>query len=345
MSGKELKIGNITVPYGIMLAPMAGISNHVFRKICREFGVGYTVSEMVSAKALCYDQRCKKNGRAEAPKTAELSAVYPDDYPMAVQLFGSEPDFMSEAATILESCEYKGCRSSLKPAAIDINMGCPVAKVVSNGDGSALMKDPVLCGRIVAAVKKAVSVPVTVKIRAGWSNDCKNAVEVARQCEAGGANAITVHGRTRTEMYSPGIDRRIIADVKRAVSVPVIGNGDIFTSADTVSMLEETGCDGIMVARGALGNPWIFGNIISRFEGTDEHIPSTEERIAMALRHAEMLIKENPVSGLAESRKHLAWYIKGIPGAAAVRSAVMTCTSFDRVRELMMSLILRGDGR
>lgn len=345
MSGKELKIGNITVPYGIMLAPMAGISNHVFRKICREFGVGYTVSEMVSAKALCYDQRCKKTGRAEAPKTAELSAVYPDDYPMAVQLFGSEPDFMSEAATILESCEYKGCRSSLKPAAIDINMGCPVAKVVSNGDGSALMKDPVLCGRIVAAVKKAVSVPVTVKIRAGWSNDCKNAVEVARQCEARGADAITVHGRTRTEMYSPGIDRRIIADVKRAVSVPVIGNGDIFTSADTVSMLEETGCDGIMVARGALGNPWIFGNIISRFEGTDEHIPSTEERIAMALRHAEMLIKENPVSGLAESRKHLAWYIKGIPGAAAVRSAVMTCTSFDRVRELMMSLILRGDGR
>lgn len=345
MSEKELKIGNITVPYGIMLAPMAGISDHVFRKICREFGVGYTVSEMVSAKALCYDQRCKKAGRSEAPKTAELSAVYPDDQPMAVQLFGSEPDFMSEAAAMLESCAYKGCKSSLKPAAIDINMGCPVAKVVSNGEGSALMKDPALCGKIVAAVKKAVNIPVTVKIRAGWSNDCKNAVEVARHCEAGGADAITVHGRTRTEMYSPGIDRQIIAEVKRAVSVPVIGNGDIFTSADAMSMFEETGCDGIMVARGALGNPWIFGNIISRFEGTDEHIPSENERIAMALRHAEMMMKENPGNGLAESRKHLAWYIKGIPGAAAVRNAVMTCTSFDRVQELMMSLILRGDGR
>ena len=252
----SIKIGSFNLKNVIMLAPMAGFTDFSFRKICREHGAEYTVSEMVSAKALCYEQTAKKG----ECKTAPLAAVKREEEPMAIQLFGSEPQFVAEAARMIEEREYRGCVSDISPTAIDINMGCPMHKIVGNGEGSALMKNPRLASEIVSATVKALkNTPVTVKIRAGWDESSKNAPEMARMLEDAGASLICVHARTKEDMYSPGIDMSIIEKVKRAVSIPVIGNGDICSAPDAVNMMRATGCDGVMVGRGALGNPWIFG--------------------------------------------------------------------------------------
>ena len=235
----RVTFGNITLPHGLALAPLAGVSDRAFRRVCRACGADFTVSEMVSAKALCYEQ--KKKDQKGHSVSGQLASVMADELPMAVQIFGSEPAFMAEAARMLEANEYVGCMSEVPPAAIDINMGCPVKKVTGNGEGSALLKNPALVGEIVSAVVGAVSLPVTVKIRAGWDSTCINAPEIARIIEAAGASMITVHARTREQMYEPGVDRSVIRAVKDAVSIPVLGNGDIYTAADALSMMEDTG--------------------------------------------------------------------------------------------------------
>lgn len=315
-----MNIGNITLKHGLCLAPMAGATDRTFRAICREHGAEYTVSEMISAKALCYDQLSKKTVMPSA--SAQLATIYESEMPIAIQLFGSEPDLMARAAEMIVDREYRGCVSEISPAAIDINMGCPMKKIVSNGEGSALMRSPQLAADIVRAVKKAVSVPVTVKIRAGW--DSITAPEFAKRIEDAGADMICVHARTREQMYALGVDISVIADVKRAVSVPVIGNGDIYTLSDATTMLEQTGCDGIMIARGALGEPWLFSEIAAHLEGKSYTPPTPNDRLETAKRHLFMMLDDKPERrALAEAKKHVAWYIKDIRGAAAARDAVM----------------------
>lgn len=335
----SLKLGNISLTHGLMLAPMAGVTDMTFRRICISHGAEYTVSEMVSAKALCYEQRTKKKD-AMPSHTAALASVYRQDLPMAIQIFGHEPEFMAEAAKMLECGEYRGCRSDAAPSAIDINMGCPVKKITSNGEGSALMKDPALAGRIVKAVCDAVALPVTVKIRAGWDEKSVNAVEVARILEDAGVSAICVHARTRNQFYSPGIDLDVIAEVKSAVSVPVIGNGDIYTVGDAVKMIEYTGCDGIMIGRGAMGNPWLFEEISSAFEGKEYIAPTNEQKIELALWQLSTMIRERGErAGFAEGKKHMAWYVNGMRGSAAARNEIMCAESSDKVREIFERLL------
>ena len=315
-----MNIGNISIPHGLCLAPMAGATDRTFRAICREYGAEYTVSEMISAKALCYDQLSKKATMPSA--SVELATIYESEMPIAIQLFGSEPELMARAAEMIVLREYRGCVSEISPAAIDINMGCPMKKIVSNGEGSALMRSPELAADIVSAVKRAVSVPVTVKIRAGW--DSVTAPEFAKRMEAAGADMICVHARTREQMYAPGVDISVIADVKRAVSVPVVGNGDVYTLQDAKEMLERTGCDGIMVARGALGEPWLFSQIRAYLDGGIHTPPTSADRLDTAKRHLFMMLDDKPERrALAEAKKHVAWYIKDIRGAAAARDAVM----------------------
>lgn len=332
-----LHIGTALLQHGLMLAPMAGVTDASFRAICRRAGAEYTVSEMISAKALCYEQM----GRASAPvRTAPLATVSEEDAPMAIQLFGSEPHFMAEAAGLIESGSYRGAVKGPKPVAIDINMGCPVQKVVSNGEGSALMRTPDVAAAIVTAVKKAVSLPVTVKIRAGWDEKNRNAVAFAKRMEAAGADLITVHGRTRQQFYAPSSDNGIIAAVKEAVRIPVIGNGDLFTAEDVRHILEGTGCDGVMIARGALGNPFLFQEIIAMLEGRSFTPPTAAERLATALSHAEdMVARKGERIGIPEARKHMAWYCKGLRGAAAARGALMHAESIAEISAIFDTLI------
>lgn len=324
----SIKIGETILENGLLLAPMAGFTDYSFRKICRARGAEYTVSEMVSAKALCYEQMSKKNSLS-ASKTAPLAAVRKEENPMAIQLFGAEPEFVAEAAAMIESREYKYCVSESTPVAIDINMGCPMHKIVGNGEGSALMKNPELAARIVSATVKALKhTPVTVKIRAGWDSESKNAPEMAKMLEAAGASIICVHGRTREEMYNPGIDIGIIKEVKKAVSIPVIGNGDIYTCEDAKRMLGITGCDGIMIGRGALGNPWLFAEIGAYMSGKDYQLPTLNERLDTCIEHIN-LIRDNKGehTAAAEIKKHAALYIKGVRSAASVRDRIMKTTS------------------
>ena len=331
-----LKFGNVTLPHGLMLAPMAGVTDASFRVLCRRAGAEYTVSEMVSAKALCFEQKSK---RASAARTAPLAAVTAEEAPMAVQLFGSEPDYMREAALLLESGNYLGATGDMPPAAIDINMGCPVPKVVGNGEGSALMKEPARAAAIVAAIKGAIKLPVTVKIRAGWDADSINAPEVAGIIEDAGASMICVHGRTREQMYEPGVNRAVIAAVKKAVSIPVLGNGDIYTAADALSMMEETGCDGVMIARGAMGNPWIFSEITAALEGRPFTMPSYAQRFEVALGQVREMIREKGERvGLAEAKKHLAWYCHGMEGAAAARSRLMQAATYEDMAAILQEM-------
>ena len=335
-----LVIGAHTLAHGVMLAPMAGVADTTFRAICRAHGAEYTVSEMLSAKALCFEQK----GRPSAPaRTAALANIIREESPMAIQLFGREPDFMAEAARLIESGTYRGACLEMPPAAIDINMGCPVPKVVGNGEGSALMREPALAAEIVRAIKRAVKLPVTVKIRAGFTNDNKNAPEMAKMLEDAGADLICVHGRTRQQYYQPTSDNGIIAAVKRAVRVPVIGNGDLNCGEDVKRMLTETGCDGVMIARGSLGNPWIFSEVIAALEGREYVAPDAAERLAAALTHAaDLVARKGERVGLPEARKHLVWYCKGLRGAAAARGELMQAQSLEGVRAVFDSLLAQN---
>ena len=334
-----IKIGNIELKHGIMLAPMAGATDHAFRTVCKSFGAEYLVSEMVCAKALCYEQKIKKSITASPSKTAPLAAIREGELPMAVQIFGSEPSFMAEAAKMIAENSYRGTTSLFTPTAIDINMGCPVPKVVSNGEGSALLKNPDLASEIVEAVVKAVDIPVTVKIRIGWDKNSINAVEMAKRLEAAGATLICVHGRTREQQYAPYADWTQIAAVKKAVNIPVIGNGDIFTPDDALKMINETECDGIMIGRGALGNPWIFENTVNLFEGRPIREISQNEVIDVALSHLGLMIEDKGErAGVAESRKHLGWYMKGLRGAAELRNRINTAATLEELTELLLTL-------
>ena len=333
----QITLPHLSLPHGLALAPLAGVSDRAFRRVCRACGAEFTVSEMVSAKALCYEQRKKElKGRSVS---GLLASVMRDELPMAVQIFGCEPDFMAEAARMIEANDYIGCMSEVPPSAIDINMGCPVRKVTGNGEGSALLKNPALIGEIVTAVVKAVSLPVTVKIRAGWDSASVNAPEVAKIIEASGASMITVHARTREQMYEPGVDRSVITAVKRAVSIPVLGNGDIYTAADALSMMAETGCDGVMIARGAMGNPWIFSEIRDALDGRDYTPPPMAERFEVALAQVrEMIAEKGERVGVAEAKKHLAWYCHGMEGAAAARGRLMQAESYDELAAILREM-------
>lgn len=323
----DICLGRTVIPNGVMLAPMAGASDYAMRTVCRAHGAGYAVTEMVSAKALMYGGR----------KTAALAAVRAGDEPLAVQIFGHDPETMAKAAGELAV-------SVNAPAAIDINMGCPAPKIVKNGDGAALMKDTALIGRIVSACVRAAEmcgVPVTVKLRAGW-NECRNAPEAARAAEAAGASLIVIHGRTREQMYAPPVDLSVIADVKRAVSVPVVGNGDIASAADAARMIDVTGCDGVAIGRGALGNPWIFGEI-GAFARNEEYTPPTvRERCLTAISHARLLVADKGERvGVYEARKHFAWYIHGIEGAPACRDRIMRSATLSEMEAAVLELAER----
>ena len=332
-----MKIGEAQLAHGLFLAPMAGATDRAFRRACRQNGSEFTVSEMVSAKALCYEQKSPKF--ASRSKSAPLACVLREEYPMAVQLFGHEPELMAEAARMIEACDYLGCKSEMPPVAIDINMGCPVNKVVANGEGSALMKEPALAAEIVRAMSRAVKLPITVKIRAGWDKSSVNAVEMAKRLEDAGAKMICVHGRTREQMYAPSADWGIIGAVKDAVSIPVVGNGDIFSAADALRMMRETNCDGVMIARGAQGNPWIFQEIRCAMEGQDFVPPTIHERFTVALEHASELVRlHGERVGIPESRKHMAWYLHGVRGAASARFRVMQAESIDDLRAIFDEL-------
>ena len=312
-SEKKLAVGSVILDTPVVLAPMAGVTDLPFRMLCREMGCGLVCTEMIRAKAVYYARR---SARGEKNRSGRfLLAVDETERPVSLQLFGSEPELLGEIAAFLEPGPYD---------IIDFNMGCPVPKVVNNREGSALMKEPELAGEILRSMVKAVKKPVTVKIRKGFDEAHVNAVEIAKIAEDAGVSAIAVHGRTREQYYSGTADWDIIRRVKEAVSIPVIGNGDIFTAADAVRMMEETGCDGVMAARGARGNPWIFretreflktGQIPSR--------PDTGEIRRMILRHGRML-SEFKGEGLAmrEMRKHVAWYTAGCPHSASLREAV-----------------------
>ncbi|MBQ9079695.1 MAG: tRNA dihydrouridine synthase DusB [Clostridia bacterium] len=335
----SLNIGGISLRHGLILAPMAGAADASFRAVCRAQGAEYTVSEMLSAKALCYEQLSRKTAD-NTHKTANIARITPPEAPCSVQIFGSEPEFMARAAALLASGEYRGADDGrLLPVAIDINMGCPVHKVVSNGEGSALMKNLPLAGEIIRAVRDAVKIPLTVKFRAGWDADHINAPELARIAEANGADAICIHARTREQMYAPGVDISIIGEVKRAIKIPVIGNGDIFSADDAVRMITQTGCDGVAVARGALGNPWLFREIAFALDGIPYVPPTDAERLELALAHArDMIARKGERVGLAEARPHMARYTKGIHGSAVARDAIMKAESLDIIEEIFSGL-------
>ena len=312
-----LKIGNVAVTGHAALAPMAGVADRAFRTLCKEFGAAYLVGEMASAKGICMEDR----------KSQELLTVTEEERPMAIQLFGCEPRIMAQAARVA---------ACFGPDVIDINMGCPTPKIVSGGNGSALLKKPALAAEIVGAVVRAVPLPVTVKIRAGWDDASLNAVEIARAAEAAGAAALAVHGRTRAQMYAPPVDLNVIAAVKRAVKIPVIGNGDIFSPQDAKAMYERTGCDLVMVGRGALGAPWIFSQIESDLFSGGYECPSVAERMAVLLRHIRLLCNlKGEFAGMREARKHAAWYMKGLPGAASLRSEAGRLAAFSDLERLV----------
>ena len=323
----SFRIGNTELKYGLMLAPMAGVTDRAFRDICIKYGAEYTVTEMVSAKALHFnDDESKK-----------LAQVSPNELPCAVQIFGHEPEIMAEATDMILN---KGIVKGAMPSSIDINMGCPVKKIVTNQDGSALMKNPALAGEIIKAVCKVSTVPVTVKIRTGWNDSSKNAVEMAQIAEENGASMICVHGRTREEMYTPPVDRETIAKVKRAVSIPVVANGGIYTSEDGIKMLEETGCDGLMIARGAMGNPWLFEEIKAAIDGKKYYPRPFEEKISAAIKQVEIMIEDKGERiALLEARRHLAYYIKGESGSAETRFRLNSSSSFSELKSIIADFL------
>lgn len=319
---ETIKIKNVEILKTAALAPMASVADKAYRMLCKRFGAAYAVGEMASSKGLCFSDR----------KTAELLQVSREERPMAVQLFGDDPDFMARAA--VKAAEFS-------PDIIDINMGCPVPKIAGNGSGSALMKAPELAASIVSAVSGAVDIPVTVKIRSGWDDSSKNAVEFARIMEQSGAAAIAVHPRTRQQFYSGKADWSVIKAVKQAVSVPVIGNGDVTDAVSCARMYEYTGCDLVMIGRGSYGNPWVFSEI-ARYLETGELLPRPDvcERMEVMLEHISLICaQKGEKCGMKEARKHAAWYLKGLRGAAGLRRECGSLSAYSDAESLAEQVI------
>ena len=319
----KLKIGNVTLDNNLILAPMAGVTDLPFRLLCKEQGAALCCMEMVSAKGIYYNNK----------NTESLLTVDERERPVSLQLFGSDPDIMAAMAAKIEHRNFD---------ILDINMGCPVPKVVNNGDGSALMKNPKLAGEIIEKMVKAIDKPVTVKIRKGFDDEHINAVEMAHIAQESGAAAVAVHGRTREQYYSGKADWSIIADVKNAVSIPVIGNGDILDAKDVIAMKEQTNCDGFMIGRGAQGNPWIFHQILHYFE-TGELIgkPPIEEMVDTMLRHARLQIEfKGDYLGIREMRKHAAWYTAGYKGASKLRGMINDVESYEELEALFYNFLV-----
>lgn len=314
---KQLGIGSVTLENNLILAPMAGVTDLPFRLLCKEQGAGLLCMEMVSAKAILYKNK----------NTEELLSIDEREHPVSLQLFGSDPDIMAQIAHQIEERPFD---------ILDINMGCPVPKVVNNGDGSALMKNPILAGKIIEKTVNAVKKPVTVKIRKGFDDEHINAVEMAHIAEESGAAAITVHGRTREQYYSGIADWEIIRKVKEAVSIPVIGNGDLTCAKDIEKMAEETGCDGFMIGRGVQGNPWLFHQILHYFEtGEELKKPSFEEVTQMLLRHAAMQLEfKGEYTGIREIRKHAAWYTAGYKNSSKLRGRINEVENYEQLKAL-----------
>ena len=318
---KNFKIGNINIEGGLCLGPMAGVSDLPFRHLCKEMGASLLVTEMVSAKAIYFKNK----------NTEPLMKIDKDEHPIALQLFGSDPDIIAEMAASIEDRDFD---------IFDFNMGCPVPKIVNNGEGSALMKNPKLVEEILSKLVKSVKKPVTLKIRRGFNEDNINAVEIAKIAEGAGVSAVAVHGRTREQYYSGKADWNIIRDVKSALSIPVIGNGDVVDGESAKRMYEYTGCDGIMIARAARGNPWIFREIRAYLNGDTPEKPTAKEIVEMILRHCRLQMKyDDEIMAVRKMRKHVAWYTHGMKGSSALRDKVNHVEKYDELESLLQSTV------